>query len=144
MIVVNFIQQPLPKGSTAGNSVGPGIITSRVPGALGLGQRASTAISTCMHLFSSDIKHNLNLADLTLVNSFWAYIMPLVGAYIAEEHLGRFRTIMYSIACALVGHTILHHLRHTSSYQESEWCTSMLRYWSCYHGCRNWRIQVCL
>ncbi|DAA77274.1 TPA_exp: putative MFS peptide transporter [Trichophyton benhamiae CBS 112371] len=86
-VFVNFIQQPLPKGSTAGNSVGPGIITSRVPGALGLGQRASTAIST--------------------FNSFWAYIMPLVGAYIAEEHLGRFRTIMYSIACALVGHTIL-------------------------------------
>lgn len=33
--------------------------------------------------------------------------MPLVGAYVADEHLGRFNTIMYSIAIALVGHTIL-------------------------------------
>lgn len=33
--------------------------------------------------------------------------MPLVGAYVADEHLGRFNTIMYSIGIALVGHTIL-------------------------------------
>ncbi|EGD93138.1 peptide transporter [Trichophyton mentagrophytes] len=85
-VFVNFIQQPLPKNSTTGNSVGPGI-TARLPGALGLGQRASTGIS--------------------LFNSFWAYVMPLVGAYLAEQHFGRFRTIMYSIACALVGHTLL-------------------------------------
>ncbi|EEQ28888.1 hypothetical protein McanMca71_001050 [Microsporum canis] len=86
-VFVNFIQQPLPHGSTTGNSIGPGIIQNRTPGALGLGQRASTALVT--------------------FNSFWAYVMPLVGAYIAEEHLGRFRTIMFSIGCALVGHTIL-------------------------------------
>lgn len=41
------------------------------------------------------------------VNQFWSYITPLAGAYIADEHLGRFKTIMYAIACALVGHTIL-------------------------------------
>ena len=33
--------------------------------------------------------------------------MPLAGAYVADEHLGRFKTIMYSIGAALIGHTIL-------------------------------------
>jgi len=33
--------------------------------------------------------------------------MPLVGAYIADEYLGRYRTIMYAIALALVGHCVL-------------------------------------
>lgn len=33
--------------------------------------------------------------------------MPLVGAYVADQHLGRFNTIMWSIAAALLGHTIL-------------------------------------
>lgn len=42
-----------------------------------------------------------------LVNTWWAYVMPLVGAYIADEHWGRFPTIMTSLAVALVGHVIL-------------------------------------
>lgn len=41
------------------------------------------------------------------VNAFWAYIMPLLGAYIADEYLGRYNTIMMAIAIALVGHTVL-------------------------------------
>ncbi|KAK2814077.1 hypothetical protein FQN50_000481 [Emmonsiellopsis sp. PD_5] len=82
IVFVNFIQRELPPGSTTGASG-----TEGTPGALGMGQRASTG--------------------LTLFNQFWSYIMPLVGAYMADEHWGRFRTIMYSIACALVGHTIL-------------------------------------
>ncbi|KKZ64471.1 POT family proton-dependent oligopeptide transporter [[Emmonsia] crescens] len=82
IVFVNFIQRELPPGSTTGSSG-----TDGTPGALGLGQRASTGI--------------------TLFNNFWSYIMPLVGAYVADEHLGRFNTIMYSIAIALVGHTIL-------------------------------------
>ncbi|KAG5291601.1 oligopeptide transporter [Histoplasma ohiense] len=82
IVFVNFIQRDMPEGSTTGAGG-----TDRIPGALGLGQRASTG--------------------LTLFNSFWSYIMPLVGAYVADEHLGRFNTIMYSIGIALVGHTIL-------------------------------------
>ncbi|GMG36722.1 unnamed protein product [Aspergillus oryzae var. brunneus] len=42
-----------------------------------------------------------------LVNSFWSYIMPTAGAFVADQYLGRFRTIMYSIAAALLGHLIL-------------------------------------
>jgi hypothetical protein len=40
-------------------------------------------------------------------NAFWAYIMPLLGAYMADQYWGRMRTIQVSIAIALVGHVIL-------------------------------------
>ncbi|PWY65637.1 PTR2-domain-containing protein [Aspergillus sclerotioniger CBS 115572] len=83
-VFVNFIQRPLPAGSSAGATHGR---EDLVPGALGMGQQASTG--------------------LTLFNSFWSYIMPLMGAYMADQYWGRFRTIMFSIAAALVGHTIL-------------------------------------
>jgi POT family proton-dependent oligopeptide transporter len=33
--------------------------------------------------------------------------MPLAGAYMADQYWGRFRTIMFSIAAALLGHIIL-------------------------------------
>ncbi|PGG98225.1 hypothetical protein AJ79_08934 [Helicocarpus griseus UAMH5409] len=82
VVFVNFIQRDLPPGSTTGAAG-----THGTPGALGMGQRASTG--------------------LTLFNSFWSYIMPLLGAYMADEHWGRFNTIMVSIAIALVGHTVL-------------------------------------
>ena len=42
--VTNFIQQPLPEGSTTGNDPHP----DGQPGALGQGQRASTGLGTCM------------------------------------------------------------------------------------------------
>ncbi|KAL2819854.1 POT family-domain-containing protein [Aspergillus cavernicola] len=83
-VFVNFLQQPLPEGSTTGALVSGG---SSVPGALGMGQQASTG--------------------LTLFNSFWSYVMPLAGAFLADQYLGRFRTIMISIAAAMLGHIIL-------------------------------------
>ncbi|KAL2855569.1 PTR2-domain-containing protein [Aspergillus pseudodeflectus] len=83
-VFVNFIQHPLPPGSSTGALVNG---ESNIPGALGMGQRASTG--------------------LTLFNSFWSYIMPLAGAFMADQYWGRFRTIMFSIAAALVGHLIL-------------------------------------
>lgn len=41
-IVVNFIQRPLPDGSTTGAGY-----DGSVPGALGMGQRASTGLTLC-------------------------------------------------------------------------------------------------
>lgn len=35
------------------------------------------------------------------------YVTPLLGAYIADEKWGRFKTIAVSVAIALVGHIIL-------------------------------------
>lgn len=82
--VTNFIQQPLPKGSRTGAGGGSPEAHS---GALGRGQQASTGITT--------------------FNQFWAYTMPLFGAYIADTYLGRFRTICWALGIALIGHLIL-------------------------------------
>ncbi|KAH9965320.1 proton-dependent oligopeptide transport family protein [Russula dissimulans] len=82
VIFVNFIQQPLPKGSSTGAGGKNG-----VSGALGQGQLASTGLTTLMQ--------------------FWCYVTPLLGAYIADEKWGRFRTIAASVAIALLGHVIL-------------------------------------
>ncbi|KAJ5609856.1 oligopeptide transporter [Penicillium herquei] len=84
-VFVNFIQRPLPKGSKTGSL--PSHSTSKVPGALGMGQRASTG--------------------LTLFNQFWNYMMPLAGAYVADQYWGRFKTIFAVIAAALLGHIML-------------------------------------
>lgn len=44
---------------------------------------------------------------LNLFNSFWAYVMPLLGAWVADSYLGRFKTIQWSILIALIGHLLL-------------------------------------
>ena len=80
--VVNFIQNPLPEGSTTGKSG-----TDGQSGALGMGQRASTGLTT--------------------FNSMWAYFCPLIGAFVADQYLGRYNTIQISIFIAIVGHIIL-------------------------------------
>ncbi|EFQ34923.1 POT family protein [Colletotrichum graminicola] len=81
-VFVNFIAYPLPPGSTTGAGG-----THEQAGALGLGQRASTA--------------------LTLFNSFWSYVMPLVGGYIADTYWGRYLTIQWAIAIATLGHIFI-------------------------------------
>ncbi|KAL2001710.1 hypothetical protein VTN02DRAFT_1378 [Thermoascus thermophilus] len=80
-VFTNFIQQPLPPGSKTGAGFGG------QSGALDKGQRASTGLS--------------------LFNTFWCYVMPILGAWVADEFLGRLKTIQYSIAFAMVGHVIL-------------------------------------
>src|ERR1700733_4798734 len=44
---------------------------------------------------------------LTTFNQFWVYMLPLVGAYIADTRLGRFRTIWISVLISIAGHCIL-------------------------------------
>ncbi|KFA61279.1 hypothetical protein S40285_05514 [Stachybotrys chlorohalonatus IBT 40285] len=80
LLVTNFIQQPLPEGSTTGADLDQ-------PGALGMGQRASTGITT--------------------FNQFWQYSMPLLGAYVADQYWGRYKTISVSLGIDLIGHIIL-------------------------------------
>ncbi|KAF2842894.1 MFS peptide transporter [Patellaria atrata CBS 101060] len=82
-VLVNFIQRNLPEGSTTGNDPNP----DGRPGALGMGQRASTGLVT--------------------FNRFWAYFMPLVGGYLADAKWGRMMTIQVSIAVAMFGHIIM-------------------------------------
>ncbi|KAF9004364.1 POT family-domain-containing protein [Cyathus striatus] len=78
----NFIQQPMPEGSRTGAGGAEG-----QAGALGLGQRMSTGLTTFY--------------------MFWCYITPFAGAYVADAHLGRFRTICIAVVVALIGHILL-------------------------------------
>ncbi|KAF9771450.1 hypothetical protein IL306_010916 [Fusarium sp. DS 682] len=80
VVFTNFIQQPLPKGSTTGAD-------SDQPGALDMGQRASTGITT--------------------FNQFWQYFMPLLGAYVADQYWGRYKTISWALGIDIIGHIIL-------------------------------------
>ncbi|KAK4453757.1 POT family-domain-containing protein [Podospora aff. communis PSN243] len=81
-VFTNFIQWPLPPGSTTGANFGQG-----QAGALGLGQQTSTALTT--------------------FNAFWQYSMPLFGAYIADSYLGRFNTIALALGIDILGHVVL-------------------------------------
>ncbi|RAH41310.1 putative MFS peptide transporter [Aspergillus brunneoviolaceus CBS 621.78] len=80
-VYTNFIQQPLPAGSDTGAG------GSGQSGALGQGQRTSTALTT--------------------FNTFWCYVMPILGAWIADEYWGRMKTIQVAIAFAMLGHIII-------------------------------------
>ena len=82
VVFTNFIQQGLPPNSRTGAGGADG-----QSGALGMGQRASTGLTT--------------------FNSFWVYVTPLVGAYIADTFWGRYKTISWSVAIAQVGHVLL-------------------------------------
>ena len=85
MIVQNFVQRNLL--TRTGAAPNPGGDTNNNPGALGQGQQTATGLGTFF--------------------SFWCYVTPLIGAWIADTYLGRYKTIMISIACAVVGHVIL-------------------------------------
>jgi len=81
----NFVQRNLM--TSTGRAPNPNGDTNNNPGALGQGQETATGLGTFF--------------------SFWCYVTPLFGAYIADTYLGRYKTIMCSIACAIVGHVIL-------------------------------------
>ncbi|KAI0121911.1 PTR2-domain-containing protein [Daldinia grandis] len=81
-VFVNFISQPLPPGSTTGAGG-----TDLQAGALDQGQQASTG--------------------LVLFNSFWSYLMPLLGGWLADTYWGKYKTIHVAVVVALFGHVIL-------------------------------------
>lgn len=76
------------------------------------------------------------------VNSFWSYLMPLFGAFVADQYLGRFRTIMWSIVVAMVGHNSAGHLGHSSSHRASIRRSCVFFHWIGDHGCWNGWLQV--
>lgn len=83
VLYTNFVNHPLPPGSTTGAPV----VYGGQPGALGMGPRAAQGIS--------------------LFNQFFAYVMPLVGAWIADARMGRFWTIHLAIGISTIAHVIL-------------------------------------
>lgn len=87
VVYQNFIQRPIPKGSTTGAVPDAANHLNTSPGVLNMGQRAATGLTT--------------------MNQFWVYLIPLFSAYIADAHWGRYKTIMVSIFIAIAGHIIL-------------------------------------
>lgn len=79
----NFIAKPLT--TPTGASSDPGGEES--PGALNMGKQVAFSLTT--------------------FNAFWVYVCPLFGAWIADTYLGRFKTILYSVLVAEIGHLIL-------------------------------------
>ncbi|KAI5778061.1 PTR2-domain-containing protein [Geopyxis carbonaria] len=82
VVLVNYIQQPLPPSSPAGAGGHDG-----QSGALGLGQRVSTAVTT--------------------FDTFWSYSMPLLAGWVADAYWGRWRTIAAGAVAAFGGHVLV-------------------------------------
>ncbi|KAG8413881.1 hypothetical protein J3459_015041 [Metarhizium acridum] len=83
VLYTNFVNKPLPAGSTTGAPLDH----NGQPGALGMGTKAAQGIS--------------------LFNQFFAYLMPLLGAWIADARMGRFWTLHLAIGVSTIAHAIL-------------------------------------
>ncbi|KAF2083776.1 peptide transporter PTR2-A [Saccharata proteae CBS 121410] len=60
---------------------------SGLPGAIGLGQHGATLLSSCFQ--------------------FWCYLTPIFGAVVADQYLGKYKTIVYFSIIYMVGIVIL-------------------------------------
>lgn len=80
----NFIAKPRP--TPTGMAIDPHDADAQ-PGALGMGKQVAFSLTT--------------------FNAFWVYTCPLFGAWIADTYLGRYKTILYSVIVAEIGHIIL-------------------------------------
>ncbi|CAO2656459.1 Nn.00g052620.m01.CDS01 [Neocucurbitaria sp. VM-36] len=81
VVSTNFIQFPLPPGS----STGAGHQTQS--GALGRGQQVASAVS--------------------MAKSLWIGAAPLLGAFVADQYLGRYRTLQWANVVTIVAHLVL-------------------------------------
>ncbi|ODV84665.1 hypothetical protein CANARDRAFT_28826 [[Candida] arabinofermentans NRRL YB-2248] len=81
-LLANFIQRPLPTGSTTGKV----FVESQSAGALGLGLQTANAF--------------------TMLLQFLAYVTPLFGGYLADSRWGRYKTICLGVFVGLVSHII--------------------------------------
>ncbi|KIM94017.1 hypothetical protein OIDMADRAFT_45843 [Oidiodendron maius Zn] len=81
----NFIQFPLPAGGNGAGSPPRG--SEKTAGALGKGLQFSSAF--------------------VLLFTFLAYVIPIVGAWIADTRLGRYKTIAIGVLVCGIAHIIL-------------------------------------
>jgi hypothetical protein len=80
----NFIAKKRP--TPTGMALHPNDANAQ-PGALGMGKQIAFSLTT--------------------FNSFWVYVTPFLGAWIADTYLGRFNTILIAVVIAEIGHVIL-------------------------------------
>ncbi|KAK5130759.1 hypothetical protein LTR08_001704 [Meristemomyces frigidus] len=84
-VFANFIQRPLPAGGNGWGAPPKG--TQESAGALGLGLQTAQA--------------------LTVLFTFLAYCTPLLGGYLADTKLGRYRACWYGIIIGIFSHILL-------------------------------------
>lgn len=85
----NYIQFPLPKGGNGAGAIDPSKPNSHA-GGLGLGLQTASA--------------------LTLLFTFLAYIVPILGAWWADTKVGRYRAIVWGVIIGGVAHVILRYV----------------------------------
>lgn len=81
----NFIQFPLPDGGNGAGATPKG--SQETPGAMGKGLSTSSA--------------------LTLLFSFLAYTLPILGGWLADVYFGRFKVVFFGVFVAGLAHIIL-------------------------------------
>lgn len=84
-VFTNFIQRPLPEGGNGWGAPPKG--TQQSAGALGLGLQTAQA--------------------LTVLFTFLAYCTPLLGGYLADTKLGRYKACWYGILIGFFSHVLL-------------------------------------
>ncbi|KAJ7645228.1 POT family-domain-containing protein [Mycena polygramma] len=82
-VISNFIEFPLPPGSSSGKAPG----ANQHAGALGKGLQYASGVTTAF--------------------TFVAYVVPIFGGYIADTRWGRYQTIIYGILVGFIGHAIM-------------------------------------
>ncbi|CAH6719718.1 peptide transporter Ptr2p [[Candida] jaroonii] len=85
-LLSNFIQRPLPEGSTTGAPLRGKEHENESAGALDYGLQTATA--------------------LTLLLTFLAYVVPLYGGYIADTKLGKLKAIWVGVIAGFVSHVL--------------------------------------
>ncbi|CAH6720420.1 peptide transporter Ptr2p [[Candida] jaroonii] len=85
-LLSNFIQRPLPEGSTTGAPQRGKAHENESAGALDMGLQAATA--------------------LTLLLTFLAYLIPLYGGYVADTSIGRLKAIWIGVAAGFISHVL--------------------------------------
>lgn len=83
-LLANFIQRPLPPGSTTGAPVSKS--DSQSAGALGLGTQVSSA--------------------LTLLLQFLAYTVPIYGGFVADAQIGKLKAIWIGVFAGFISHIL--------------------------------------
>ncbi|ROV88123.1 hypothetical protein VMCG_10445 [Cytospora schulzeri] len=82
----NFMEYPLPEGGSGSGAPAKGDVNG-VAGALNKGVQFASA--------------------LVLLFTFLAYVFPILGAWIADTKLGRYKTILWGVGIGAVAHVIM-------------------------------------
>lgn len=96
LTVVNFIQRPLPEGSSAGATHG---LDNLVPGALGMGQQASTGLTLCklLHMRNDHLLTHQSILSGLISCPSWAPSWPTSTGVASAPSCSRLESLCWDI-----------------------------------------------